>query len=85
MSGSIEKQARFYAIKMLSVYLVTMLIGITVLIGIFTYIDAKLLLIATTTMFIGFICAGIYLDYYNEKLEELKNDYKYLHTKSQVH
>lgn len=69
MSGSIEKQARSHAIKMLSVYLVTI-----VLIGIFAYIDAKLLLIATTTVFIGFICAGIYLDYYNEKLEELKNE-----------
>jgi hypothetical protein len=47
-----------------------------VLFGIFAYIDAKLLLIALTAVFVGFICAGIYRDYYNEKLEELKSEHK---------
>ena len=69
MNKSIENQARWYAIKVLLGYLVPI-----VLFGIFAYIDAKLLLIALTVVFVGFICAGIYLDYYNEKLEELKNE-----------
>ena len=65
MNKSIENQARWYAIKVLLGYLVPI-----VLFGIFAYIDAKLLLIALTTVCVGFICEGIYLDYYNEKLEE---------------
>jgi len=71
MNKSIENQARWYAIKVLLGYLVPI-----VLFGIFAYIDAKLLLIALTVVFVGFICVGIYRDYYNEKLEELKSEHK---------
>jgi ABC-type bacteriocin/lantibiotic exporter with double-glycine peptidase domain len=71
MNKSIENQARWYAIKVLLGYLVPI-----VLFGIFAYIDAKLLLIALTVVLVGFICAGIYRDYYNEKLEELKSEHK---------
>jgi hypothetical protein len=71
MNKSIENQARWYAIKVLLGYLVPI-----VLFGIFAYIDAKLLMIALTAVFVGFICAGIYRDYYNEKLEELKSEHK---------
>ena len=69
MNKSIENQARWYAIKVTLGYMIPI-----IFLRIFAYIDAKLLLITITLMFIGFICVGIYRDYYNEKLEELKNE-----------
>jgi ABC-type bacteriocin/lantibiotic exporter with double-glycine peptidase domain len=69
MNKSIENQARWYAIKVTLGYMIPI-----IFLCIFAYIDAKLLLITITLMFIGFICVGIYRDYYNEKLEELKNE-----------
>jgi uncharacterized membrane protein (DUF485 family) len=69
MNKSIENQARWYAIKTLIRYATPI-----IFVGVLASIDAGLGLIAIGLLFVGFICIGLYIDYYNEKLEELKNE-----------